>query len=644
MGKSDDDGKRKDKDLKAPKLTGAPMAEKRLTAAELLALDLDYSTGKDSKGGYVTLEHFPLPEELSTTGEDRLRWRVNYPYSDELVTDPGAFTDPTNPQFRLGGLTLKGLDLFRPIGGKYNTGEIQIVHQKAEGVAEQNLRRFTFEPELNTRGVAVEATATADILTREISCTCSVPAYSKLPVCPHQMLLVMYIMNERTPPSTSKSSIQSAHSELKLLWVSWMKFRGAAAEGERAARLAVAFHKTLMLEPTLDFVIDSATVDADLKTLHQAALEERNSHEIQGEAGRRRIPAIDKMFQGVRAPATPWSPEETSLIPEYQEDLVLTRNANRALFGVSGHLRNLARGTGNRVFGFYGDPGTGKDTVAMTVAAALNRPVVRIDCSQFTNFSKQLGTTTMKANEQVVTFEKDGVKQEVRKLVGGSQLVASMGQIGRALSLGYVIVFDEIINADPRILSGLHQVFQEGVFTIDDPDAEPAYKVHEDAIIFCTWNPYADNSTKQMPGRALTDRMITFSFDPDSTVEQAQKLAKYFNTFYADGKVTFSEDDMLPVATLINEKLPAYVESGVLQERPTYRTARKVAEQLYLMAQANIDFKTSIDFAIDPLIYLCNQEFDSKNDGVSALKSEFMGGEIDWASSEMLRKFNKLRT
>ncbi len=242
---------------------------------------------------------------------------------------------------------------------------------------------------------------------------------------------------------------------------------------------------------------------------------------------------------------------------KHDPDFVATPQMQRTLRMVGAGLRMGYSGNNTgmtgRAFGLYGPPGTGKNTVAEEAAAALKMPYREIDLGRGADLQGLLGE---------VVLEPDGV--------GGTRSVAKLGPLGKALVDGEVVALNEIIHTDPDSQTFLHQVVQEGVIQLHNPEgADAEYIVHPSSVLFTTWNPKGGEQDR--PGEALYSRLFTAKMDYPTPEEETDMLLGWSQ---GQGLPDVDETDAKTVVDFIHD-IRSLADQGGVDVSPSFRDAQK---------------------------------------------------------------------
>jgi len=213
---------------------------------------------------------------------------------------------------------------------------------------------------------------------------------------------------------------------------------------------------------------------------------------------------------------------------------------------------------------FRGPAGTGKTTLALHVAACLNRPVVMI------HGDEEFTTSDLVGGEHGYHFRKvvDNFISRVRKVEEDMMKRWVDNRLTVACKLGFTLVYDEYTRSRPEANNILLSILQDRIMDIPlgDGDTDPYLKVHPDFTAIFTSNPeeYAGVHRSQ---DALRDRMITidlnhYDYDTEVAIVHAKsKLPKH---------------DCETIVRIMRQLR----DSGKCEYEPTIRSAIMIAKTL----------------------------------------------------------------
>ena len=154
-----------------------------------------------------------------------------------------------------------------------------------------------------------------------------------------------------------------------------------------------------------------------------------------------------------------------------------------------------------------GPTGTGKTTLAMHLAAQLERPVILI------HGDEELNTKGLVGEEKGFRRKKelDNFIHSVRKFKEEEVPFWIDNRLTTACKNGYILVYDEFTRAKPEANNVLLSVLEEKILDLPAARSEESYlKVHPDFRAIFTSNP-AEYSGTHTAQDALRDRMITMN-------------------------------------------------------------------------------------------------------------------------------------
>jgi MoxR-like ATPase len=157
---------------------------------------------------------------------------------------------------------------------------------------------------------------------------------------------------------------------------------------------------------------------------------------------------------------------------------------------------------------------------------------------------------------------------------GGTRSVAKLGPLGKALTRGEVVALNEIIHTDPDSQTLLHQITQEGRFTLHNPEgADEVHEVHPSSILGVTWNP--KGGIQDRPSDALYSRLFTRRVGYPEPEEEQRRLLGWAE---GQGLPNVDEDTAERTITLVNDLRELSVRGG-LDVPPTFRDAQRFVTQ-----------------------------------------------------------------
>ena len=154
-----------------------------------------------------------------------------------------------------------------------------------------------------------------------------------------------------------------------------------------------------------------------------------------------------------------------------------------------------------------GPAGTGKTTLAMHIAAQLEKPVMLI------HGDEELNTTGLVGEEKGFRRKKelDNFIHSVRKFKEEQVPFWIDNRLTTACKNGYTLIYDEFTRAKPEANNVLLSVLEEKILDLPAARGEDSYlKVHPNFQAIFTSNP-AEYSGTHKAQDALRDRMITIN-------------------------------------------------------------------------------------------------------------------------------------
>lgn len=217
-------------------------------------------------------------------------------------------------------------------------------------------------------------------------------------------------------------------------------------------------------------------------------------------------------------PRAEYSPQMQALIPSpgSRASYILTEAHEEVALVLNPRLQS--DDPGERVIGLSGPPGTGKNEVAAQVAAVLQMPYYSVDCSSGVSAQDLTGGEVLRS-------------REVRAADGSVSYVTEtqfrLGPIAQVARDGGVVAVNEIVSADPAVLTKMHDMVAERRISVDTVSGEAEYiPVHPDTIFVFTWNPNSSAMTAGLkPGEALRSRMKPIELAAPKEADLARQLA-----------------------------------------------------------------------------------------------------------------------
>jgi len=156
-----------------------------------------------------------------------------------------------------------------------------------------------------------------------------------------------------------------------------------------------------------------------------------------------------------------------------------------------------------------GPAGTGKTTLAIQIAARLDRPTILITGDGWFTAQNLIGRETGTRSKQVV----DRYIHSVKKIETETSAVWSDDALTRAVSEGYTLVYDEFTRSPPQANNPLLAAFEERMLIVPGGSRrERMVRAHPSFRAILTSNP-DDYAGVSAPQDALIDRMVTFDLE-----------------------------------------------------------------------------------------------------------------------------------
>lgn len=167
---------------------------------------------------------------------------------------------------------------------------------------------------------------------------------------------------------------------------------------------------------------------------------------------------------------------------------------------------------------FSGPSGTGKTTLALALAASLERPIVLLHGNDEFVPSDLLGGNVGYRRRLLI----DNFVHSVFKQDETMQASWVEGRLTTACRLGYTLVYDEFNRSRPESNNILLSILEEGILNMQGLHTDQQYlQVHPDFRAIFTSNPKEYAGVHQTPD-ALWERMITVNlgyFDRETELE-----------------------------------------------------------------------------------------------------------------------------
>lgn len=156
-----------------------------------------------------------------------------------------------------------------------------------------------------------------------------------------------------------------------------------------------------------------------------------------------------------------------------------------------------------------GPAGTGKTTLAIQIAARLDRPTLLITGDGWFTAQNLVGRETGTKSKQVI----DRYIHSVKKVETEVSAIWSDDALTRAVSEGYTLVYDEFTRSPPQANNPLLAAFEERMLIVPGGSRrERLVRAHPGFRAILTSNP-DDYAGVSAPQDALIDRMVTFDLE-----------------------------------------------------------------------------------------------------------------------------------
>jgi nitric oxide reductase NorQ protein len=153
-----------------------------------------------------------------------------------------------------------------------------------------------------------------------------------------------------------------------------------------------------------------------------------------------------------------------------------------------------------------GPAGTGKTTLAIQIAARLDRPAILVTGDGWLTAGNLVGRESSVKTRHV----EDRFVHSVRKVESETKAVWADDVLTHAITGGYTLVYDEFTRSPPAANNPLLTALEERMLVLQSGAGRERYvKAHPDFRAIFTSNP-EDYAGVNAPQDALIDRMITF--------------------------------------------------------------------------------------------------------------------------------------
>jgi nitric oxide reductase NorQ protein len=235
-----------------------------------------------------------------------------------------------------------------------------------------------------------------------------------------------------------------------------------------------------------------------------------------------------------------------------------------------------------------GPAGTGKTTLAMQIAAKLNRPSIIVTGDGWLTAGNLVGRESATKTRRV----EDRFVHSVRKVESETKAVWADDVLTHAITGGFTLVYDEFTRSPPSANNPLLTALEERMLVLQSGGTRERYvKAHPEFRAIFTSNPeeYAGVSA---PQDALIDRMITFDLTNHDRDTEA-------------GIVAIRSGLPLAGAGAVVDIVRAVRGSGLVTQSPSLRSAIMIAR---IAAAENL----TIGAASSAFAQLCFDVLESK--------------------------------
>jgi nitric oxide reductase NorQ protein len=207
-----------------------------------------------------------------------------------------------------------------------------------------------------------------------------------------------------------------------------------------------------------------------------------------------------------------------------------------------------------------GPAGTGKTTLAIQIAARLNRPAILLTGDGWLTAGNLIGRESATKTRRV----EDRYVHSVRKIESETTAVWSDDVLTQAILEGYTLVYDEFTRSPPSANNPLLTALEERMLILHSGATRDRYvKAHPEFRAIFTSNP-EDYAGVNTPQDALIDRMITFDLTNHDRDTEVGIVAM---------RSGVPSGDCGPIVDIVR----AIRTSGLVMQAPSLRSAIMIA-------------------------------------------------------------------